>query len=156
VVKGPEKAVSHTAMWVGLAGAPILLCIGYLAVALVLRRRVRAVRKKDPDPRRRTLWAWEESLTALSAAGLAADASSTPHEAATASEGVLGTDEAVRVRRLASLAESAVYAPTPPLPAEADEAWSYADRIRVLTRPHTPRRARAAAVLRPPRSRRRH
>jgi len=133
---------------VGLIAALLVaaVCV-VLAVALVSRRRRLAVRRRDPDPRRRTQWAWLESLDAL---GIDSRTTTTPLELALRAGGPLGDDGAEPIRRLAGLAEVAAYAPLAPNQDQAEQAWTCADQIRVLSRRQTSRRVRVLRLLRPP------
>ena len=147
-------------------GTPLVLVVlGVLAVlmagafgallvaALVTRRRRLVARRRDPDPRRRTQWAWLESLDAL---GIDARTTTTPSELALTAAAPLGADGAEPIRRLAGLAEVAAYAPGAPDAEQAEQAWQYADQIRVLSRRRTPRRVRVVRLLRPASRARRH
>lgn len=135
-----------------LAGAVValvlLLALGLLAYGRVAERRRIAARRGDPDPRLRTQWAWLESLPAL---GASTGTTATPSEVASTADGPLGPEGAEPIRGLATLAEIAAYSPSAPEPEQADQAWAYADQIRVLWRRRTPRRVRALRLLRPPR-----
>ncbi|NUR27651.1 MAG: transglutaminase domain-containing protein, partial [Catenulispora sp.] len=129
------------------AGLVVLALLGYAAFGALVRRRRRSARRGDPDPRRRTEWAWLDSLDAL---GYPPRSTVTPREVADGAPTALGDEGTEPIQRLAGLAELAAYAPRPPRPEQADEAWGHAERIRVLARRRTPRRVRVVRALRPP------
>ena len=150
----PHHTTSPVLFILGLVAA--LVVFGFsavLVVAVVARRRRLGARRRDPDPRRRTEWAWLESLDAL---GIDARTTTTPLELALSASAPLGADGAEPIRRLAGLAEVAAYAPLPPDAEQAEQAWQCADQIRVLSRRKTPRRVRVLRLLRPPSRTRRH
>lgn len=132
-----------------LAGVAVVLVIallvGFAVFGGLAQRRRLAARRGDPDPRLRTQWAWLESLDAL---GVDARTTSTPSEVAAAAADPLGPEGAEPIRGLAGLAELAAYGAEAPGPEQADQAWAYADQIRVLWRRRTPRRVRAMQAMR--------
>jgi hypothetical protein len=168
----PTPTKHHVSSIAFVVGGLVAVVAGTVPlVLLALRRRARRLRRQDPDPRRRTLWAWEDALTALASSGRVGRSaraatlrewrSWTPREIAAAAPGRIGaagSGASVRsnslptaesaaaesvtaesggvasVQRLASLSEAAVYAPDPPYPHEADEAWACADTIRTLAK----------------------
>ena len=123
----------------------VLLFAGFALSAAVRHKRERAARRRDPDPRTRTQWAWLDGLDAL---GIGADSVLTPTELRATAPETAGEDGAEPLRKLARFAELAAYAAEPPASAEADEAWECAEQIRVLVRRRTPRRTRAARAFR--------
>jgi hypothetical protein len=125
----------------------LLAAVGILALGRLAERRRIAARRGDPDPRLRTQWAWLETLDAL---GPGVRPTATPSEVASSAGAPLGPEGAEPIRGLAGLADLAAYSPQPPAPEQADQAWAYADQIRVLWRRRTPRRVRALRLLRPP------
>ncbi|ACU77340.1 transglutaminase domain protein [Catenulispora acidiphila DSM 44928] len=150
----PQHKAPLVLLIAGVAVALIIAAVcALLVVALVSRRRRLATRRGDPDPRRRTQWAWLESLDAL---GIDGRTTTTPLELALRAGAPLGADGAEPIKQLAGLAEVAAYAPLAPDADQAEQAWKCADQIRVLSRRQTPRRVRAMRLLRPPSKARRH
>jgi hypothetical protein len=128
-----------------IAGVGVLSLLGYAAFGAVVRRRRLSAWRGDPDPRRRTQWAWLEGLDAL---GYTPRSTVTPQEVAVGAPTALGEEGSEPIRRLAGLAELAAYSARAPLPEQADEAWGCAERIRVLARRRTTRRVRVMRALR--------
>jgi hypothetical protein len=116
--KPGRKAASPLPVLLGVfAGIVVAGFFGYVLAMALTRNRRRAARRAEPDPRRRTEFAWLESLDAL---GYTPRSTVTPRELADNAPNVLGDDGTEPIRRLAGLAETAAYAPDPPRHEQAD------------------------------------
>nr|BFE28618.1 hypothetical protein GCM10010200_008690 [Actinomadura rugatobispora] len=119
--------------WVYAASLAGLLAAAYvLAVLLVpvLRRR----RRRNGPPAARIAGAWRQALEHLGDVGLAATRTLTAHEVARFGAGRLGDAALDHLRPLADLVNRTRFAPSPPEPYAADQAWEHTDRLgRLVT-----------------------
>jgi hypothetical protein len=153
----PHPRTAHTdVLLIALAvvGALILAIL----IALALRKPVRAARRRRrPDPSRRLIGAWQESLDVLTEAGLPDLSALTSAEVAALARDEFGAGPGARVESLGRSANAVVYASTTVVTdAVADEAWSTQRAIRTGVRRQLGVRRRAGSVLRYHRSARRH
>jgi hypothetical protein len=120
----PAKGISATTIaaivLIGLAGLAVLL-----VALLLLRKRLRAHRRRRPgDPRRRLLGAWQESLDVLVESGLPDLTNLTSREVAAATDARFGGESAEQARYIGDAANTAIFSPTSWVgAAEADAAW---------------------------------
>jgi hypothetical protein len=117
----------------------VLIALGALAAALLvillLRKRVRVLRRRrSPDPRRRVLGAWQESLDVLAEAGLPDLTTLTNSEVAHEAGQRFGSATASHTAYLARAANTVVYSPsTLTTTQDADVAWlTHRDLRRTL------------------------
>lgn len=133
---GPPLALA-----MGLAVGMLLAAVLAIPVAKVIRRH----RRRRGAPADRIAGAWADTVDRLVEAGVPVGAGRTTGE--------LATDAAARApgSRIAVLARlrDASYAPAPPTPGEADDAWTAADDVRKRLRHGRPARSRARAHLDP-------
>lgn len=117
-----------------LAALAVLLVL--LVVGLLLRKtRRRARRRGAPDPRRRLLGAWHESLDVLTECGLPDLTSLTSTEIAAVTAEHFGPEPGEHARYLGHVANTAMYSPSTPIgAAEADAAWRSHTTLRALVR----------------------
>ncbi len=149
---GPAAGAAAGAAIVALCALAALACCYVLAMAIargITRRR----RRTHPDPRQRVAGAWRDVLGGIRAAGSVPVAPLTAEEIAEQGTTLLGPAAAQPLRRLASLANAALFAPSPPSRADADTAWADAVHLRRLAWRRTRRRSRIKALLLPPRPR---
>jgi len=101
------------------------VAVGILLLALqLIRKYLRARRRRRGDPRRRVIGAWEESIDVLVEAGLADLSSATTSEVAAAAAARFGSDSASRARVVGQAADLAIFSPATPLAAaDAEVAW---------------------------------
>jgi hypothetical protein len=151
----PKSSVPHSGA-IGRSGLVIGIATAAAAVVLLLllaptlRRRVRARRRRRfPDPRRRLLGAWHESLDMLTESGMPELTHLTSAEIAAATEVQFGTETAFHAAYLGQAANTVVYSSTSAIgPAVADAAWRSHGTMRRLVRRELGVRGRLAAGLR--------
>ncbi|POM23294.1 Transglutaminase-like superfamily protein [Actinomadura rubteroloni] len=137
-VPRPAARSGHGAPpWPVLAGAlAAALVVGYLAAVLaapVLRRR----RRRAGTPAERVAGAWRQALDAVAALGLRSARTLTAHEVAAFGAERAGDAASGDLRPLADLANRARFAASPVTAADADRAWTHADRIARLAAART-------------------
>jgi len=131
-----------TAAAIAVAIVVALLLAFLLTVGIAAWGRTRR-RRNDPDERRRVLGAWTEALERLAAAGIERRPSTTSLEFALRQAPALGAGDAgPPLMDLARLHTAAMYAPSPPTTAEADEAWAEFDAIEAALKVSVPRTTR--------------
>jgi hypothetical protein len=138
------------AAFIVVLGAFVLGVLGFLAVsALTLWQRGRR-RRRDADPRRRVLGAWNEALDHLRTAGVPPRPSATSLEFALRYAPAHGAGRAggTALMELARLQSAAMYAPQPPSETDASHAWEQADTIRAEVRHNVARSTRWRRRLR--------
>ncbi len=140
---------SHRALIVGLLIVLAVLVFALLVV-LLLRKQIRSRRRRRvPDPRRRLLGAWHESLDVLTESGLPDLTNLTSSEIVAATDAQFGPEPAGHAAFLGHAANAVVYSATTHVgPAEADAAWTAHTSLRRLVRRHLSLRGRLAAGLR--------
>ena len=151
----PKSNVSHRAT---TSNRPLIvaLLIGLailafpLLLVLLFRKRIRARRRRRlPDPRRRLLGAWHESLDVLTESGLPDLTNLTSTEIVEATSARFGTEPANQTAYLGEAANAAVYSTASWVgPDDADAAWAAHSTLRRLVRRHLSVRGRLAAGLR--------
>jgi hypothetical protein len=151
----PKSTVPHrdaastrpliVALLIGLGVVLVLLLL-----ALLLRKQIRARRRRRaPDPRRRLLGAWHESLDVLTESGLPDLANLTSTEIAAATDARFGHEPAGHAAYLGQAADAVVYSSaTRVVPADADAAWTAHTSLRRLVRRRLSVPGRLAAGLR--------
>jgi transglutaminase superfamily protein len=151
----PKSKLPHNG---GATNRPLIIALLVLAailviallLALLLRKQIRARRRRRaPDPRRRLLGAWHESLDVLTESGLPDLTNLTSGEIVLATGERFGDEPASQAAFLGRAANAVVYsAATRVGPAEADAAWNAHSTLRRLVRRHLSVGGRLAAGLR--------
>jgi hypothetical protein len=133
------------ALLIGLAVLIVLLLL-----TLLFRKQIRARRRRRvPDPRRRLLGAWHESLDVLTESGLPDLTNLTSTEIAAATSARFGAEPAHQAAYLGVAANAAVYSSATFVgAAEADAAWAAHSTLRRLVRRRLTVPGRLAAGLR--------
>jgi transglutaminase-like putative cysteine protease len=146
--RAPARSPLVTAAWWTAAAALAVLAATVLVVAL-LRLRLRAGRRRRPDPAQRVIGAWRELEDALDLAR----AGRGPAPAAAVAQRVSGRVGALAARdlpELARLANAAAFAPAGAVSAaEASRAWAISDCAAVSLKRSAPRVRRWSWWLRP-------
>jgi hypothetical protein len=148
--KVPHSASSsHRSLLVALLIVLAVLAFALL-VALLLRKQLRSRRRRRaPDPRRRLLGAWHESLDVLTESGLPDLTNLTSSEIVAATDTQFGAEPAGHAAFLGHAANAVVYSATTHVgPAEADAAWTAHTTLRRLVRRRLSLGGRLAAGLR--------
>ena len=113
-----------------LVAVLLLLALIALAVLVLTVFRRSWHRRHAVDPRDRVLGVWAQALEHLAEAGVEPKPSATPVEFALRHAPAHGAGDAgPALMELAQLQTAALFAPDPPTPADADEAWSKVDAI---------------------------
>jgi hypothetical protein len=121
------------------AGILAALLVAFAAMRLtrpaVIRALRRRARRRAPDPRRRTVGAWQDALESLGRSlGEPLDSLTAAEVGRRADVALIGAGSGERVLRLAQLAEVALFAPQSPhfgfSAQDAQAAWSEADSLR--------------------------
>ena len=111
----------------------VLLLFALIALAVLVRHRVRGVRGIDATPSSRAIGCsarGREALEHLAEAGVEPKPSATPIEFALRHAPAHGAGDAgPALMELAQLQTAALFAPETPTPADADEAWAKVDAI---------------------------
>ncbi|MCU1656024.1 MAG: Transglutaminase-like superfamily protein [Pseudonocardiales bacterium] len=151
----PKSTVPHKH---GATRGPLMVLLAIAAGVLivlvllgaVLRKRLRVRRRRRlPDPRRRLLGAWHESLDVLTESGLPDLTNLTSAEIATATGERFGDEPAAQAQLLGRAANTAVYTGSVAVtPVQADAAWQAHATLRRLVRRQLSPRARLVAGLR--------
>lgn len=147
-----ESGSSHgQSVWtlVGLAAVIIAALALLVVLALLLRkRRRRRARLRAPDPRRRVLGAWRESLDTLSESGLPQLSTLTSTEVAARTRERFGPRAGDQSLELGSTANTAMYSSQYSItPADADRAWTLARELRRDVRKQLDPRSRLRSAL---------
>jgi hypothetical protein len=151
----PKSTVPHSA---SRSNRPLIVAllvvlavlVFALLVALLLRKQLRSRRRRRaPDPRRRLLGAWHESLDVLTESGLPDLTNLTSSEIVAATDAQFGPEPAGHAAFLGQAANAVVYSATTHVgPAEADAAWTAHTSLRRLVRRRLSLGGRLAAGLR--------
>ncbi len=135
-----------TVLLIILAALLVLLAVGFLATRKALRRRRR---RASPDPRRRLIGAWQESLDLLEEAGLPDLTHATSRDVTDVTGDLLGAQPAGQVRYLGDAANRAIFSPSHPVAAvDADSAWQAQYVLRRAVRERLGWRSRLRSGLR--------
>jgi hypothetical protein len=151
--QAPARSLLATMAWWAAAALAVPM-LAALVVAL-LRLRLRAGRRRCPDPAERAIGAWRELEDALDLARVErgpAPAVAVAHRASAR----IGAPEARNLPELARLANAAAFAPPGAVGAvEAERAWAISDGATVSLRRSAPRVRRWSWWVRPAPLRRR-
>ena len=108
----------------------VVLALIALAVLVLIAFRRSWHRRHAVEPRDRVLGAWAQALEHLAEAGVEPKPSATPIEFALRHAPAHGAGDAgPALMELAQLQTAALFAPDPPTPAQADDAWAKVDAI---------------------------
>ncbi|QNP71282.1 transglutaminase domain-containing protein [Streptomyces roseirectus] len=149
-VAGTSGAVSAgggVSVWVVVTGVGVLLVVGFLAYAVWLPYRRRALRRGDPDPRRRVVGAWEQVVERLVEVGLSDAGARTAQEVAAFGAARLGGVAGVRLEALALLVNEVEYGGRVPEEGEVEGAWGDCAVVEGAVRGCVSWRGRAGWVL---------
>ena len=136
-----------TLVWIAVVVVLVLILLVLLALLLRKRRRRRA-RLRAPDPRRRVLGAWRESLDTLSESGLPQLSTLTSTEVAFRTRERFGPRAGDQSLELGASANTAMYSSQHTItPADADRAWTLARGLRRDVRKQLDPRARVRSAL---------
>jgi hypothetical protein len=144
--KPARPPVAAAAWW---AAAALAVLASAALVVVLLRLRLRAGRRRRPDPSERVIGAWRELEDALDLAQVGRG----PAPAAAVAQrvsGQVGTLAARDLPELARLANAAAFAPSGAVSAaEAERAWTISDGAAVSLKRSAPRVRRWSWWLRP-------
>ncbi|MFI0349012.1 DUF3488 and transglutaminase-like domain-containing protein [Actinomadura sp. 9N407] len=130
----PVAEDSPLPWWVYAASLVGLLVIGYLAAVLLAPSLRKRRRRRNGTPAARVTGAWRQALEHLSDLGLATARTLTAHEVAHFGEGHLGERALQHLGPLADLVNHTRFAPVPPQPRAAVQAWEHTDELgRMVT-----------------------
>jgi len=113
-----------------IGGLVVVLAVGPVLVVLAWKRRRRALRRHESDPRQAIVGAWREAMDALTDHRVATSSAETPLEIAARVPAAAGPDTAPPLRSLAAAYTEARYATTAPDAEHADAAWRDVDDFR--------------------------
>jgi hypothetical protein len=149
--RSPTSRANNTgiSLLVGLLIVAMLLIV-VLVVLLLARKPMRAARRKRaPDPRRRLIGAWQESIDVLTEAGLPELRALTSSEIARLAGERFGATPQEQAASLGSAANAVTYSSATVVePADADAAWEHVRVLRKAVREQLGPRDRVVATLR--------
>ncbi len=136
-------------LWTGMTAAVVVLLVAYLALSASGPARLRRRRRKAPDPRRRVLGAWHDTIDELCSSGVTIPRSATPNQINELGGTALRREQKSGLSTLTALATLALFAEAQPSETDADRAWAKSDELRSTIRQRMSRAVRIRRMLVP-------